>query len=118
MRLYETGIILDPQLEESQFDREVEDIKGLISSNGGEIKNVNRWGIKRLAYTINKKQQGYYTFFVYESEGGVPKALEKSFALNENVMRFMTVRADWLEGAEQEEQSESRNSYEKADNRE
>jgi small subunit ribosomal protein S6 len=103
MRLYETGIILNPQLEESQFDKEVEDVRNLIKSNGGEIKDVNRWGMKRLAYEINKKHQGYYTFFLYESEGEVPSALERSFALNENVMRFMTVRADWLEGADEEE---------------
>lgn len=105
MRLYETGIILDPQLEESQFDREVEDVQTLIKSNGGEIKDVNRWGMKRLAYEINKKHQGYYTFFLYEAEGNIPQALERSFALNENVMRFMTVRADWLEGADDEESS-------------
>ncbi|MBU1320199.1 MAG: 30S ribosomal protein S6 [candidate division Zixibacteria bacterium] len=102
MKLYETGIILDPQLEESQFDKEIEQFESLITTNGGKIVDVNRWGIRRLAYEINKKQQGFYVFIQFEGDGTIPSKLEKAFLLNENVVRFMTVVPDWL-GEDQEE---------------
>jgi small subunit ribosomal protein S6 len=106
VKLYETGIILDPQLEESQFDKEIEQVQTLITSNGGKVTDVNRWGVRRLAYEIAKRQQGFYVFVQYESDGTVPGKLEKAFLLNENVIRFMTVVPDWL-GDEEEEKGSS-----------
>jgi small subunit ribosomal protein S6 len=102
VKLYETGIILDPQLEESQFDKEIEQVQSLITSNGGKVTDVNRWGVRRLAYEIAKKQQGFYFFVQYESDGTVPSKLEKAFLLNENVIRFLTVVPDWLADDEEE----------------
>lgn len=111
MKLYETGIILDPQLEESQFDKEIEQVQSLITTNGGKIVDVNRWGVRRLAYEIAKRQQGFYVFIQYESDGTVPGKLEKAFLLNENVIRFMTVVPDWLgDESEEGEPSEDRRS--------
>lgn len=99
MKVYESGIILDPQLEDSQIDKHVEQVESLIKSNGGKILEINRWGMRRLAYEIQKKQQGYYVFFVFEGEGPIPQQLEKAYLLNESIIRFMTVVADW-EGGE------------------
>ncbi len=96
MKLYETGIIIDPQLEESQYHSEMESVQSLITASGGQIKRVDRWGMRRMAYQIRKSHQGFYVFFVYKSDGTLPQKLEKSFLLNENIMRFMTVQADWI----------------------
>ncbi len=97
MKVYESGVILDPQLEESHFDKQIEQVESFINSNGGKVLEVNRWGMRRLAYEINKKQQGYYVFFIFEGDGSIPQKLEKSYVLNESIMRFMTVLADWYE---------------------
>lgn len=97
MKVYESGIILDPQLEESNFDKQIEQVESLINSNGGKVLEVNRWGMRRLAFEINKKQQGYYVFFVFQGDGSIPQKLERSYILNESIMRFMTVVAEWYE---------------------
>lgn len=103
MKLYETGIILDPQLEESQFDQNIEQVQSIITNNGGKIVDVNRWGIRRLAYEIQKKQQGFYVFIQYEGDGSIPGKLEKAFLLNESVLRFLTVVPDWMIDRQAEE---------------
>ena len=97
MTIYESGIILDPQLEESQFDKQIEQVESLIKTNGGKTLEVNRWGMRRLAYEINKKQQGFYVFFVFEGDGTIPQKLERAYGLNESIMRFMTVVAESYE---------------------
>ncbi len=95
MRIYETGIILDPQLEESNFDKEIEQVEKIIKANGGKVLEVNRWGTRRLAYEIDNRQQGFYVFVIFEGEGNVPQKLEQAYILNESIMRFMTVLAEW-----------------------
>ena len=119
MRIYETGIILDPQLEESNFDTQIEQVETIIKSNGGRILEVNRWGMRRLAYQISKKQQGYYVFIVFEGAGAIPQKLEQAYALNESIMRFMTVAADWYVPKAQaaDSGSERRDSYDSGDYR-
>ncbi len=104
MKVYESGIILDPELEDSQIDKQVEQVESLIKSKGGKILEINRWGMRRLAYEIQKKKQGYYVFFVFEGEGPMPQQLEKAYLLNETIMRFMTVVADWEGGEEKADQ--------------
>ncbi len=112
MKLYETGIIYDPTLEDSQFDKQIEQVETIIKSNGGKIVDVSRWGMRRLAYEIRKKQQGFYVFFQYESDGTVPGKLEKSFLINESIMRFMTVVPDWIQTETGEEKAAVRPSTE------
>ena len=93
MHEYETVFILDPGLDENQVNEEVERAQSLISSHGGTIVNVERWGRKRLAYEIRKKRDGVYTMIKHESTGEVVKELERRLRLNDNVMRVMTVIA-------------------------
>jgi small subunit ribosomal protein S6 len=97
MKLYETGIILSSLLEESQITRQTEQIQSLITDNGGKIIDVDRWGMRKLAYEIKKMQQGFYVFFRYEADGSVPQKLEKAFQVNESVLRFLTTVPDKAE---------------------
>ena len=105
MKIYETGIIFDPQIEESQFDKEIEKVESLIKNNDGRIIDINRRGLRHLAYEIKKQQQGYYVFIVFEGNGTIPQKIEKSFLVNESVIRFMTVIADWFKEAPEEEET-------------
>jgi small subunit ribosomal protein S6 len=96
---YETVFILDPGLDEAQVNDEVEKTSNLISTNGGKILDVQRWGRKRLAYEINKKRDGVYTMIKHESTGDTVKELERRLRLNDSVMRVLTVIAgpEWEE---------------------
>ena len=93
MHEHETVFILDPGLDENQVNEEVEKTSNLITTNGGKILDLQRWGRKRLAYEINKKRDGVYTLIKHESTGDVVKELERRLRLNDSVMRVMTVIA-------------------------
>ena len=96
MRLYETTVITDSQLEESETEAEVKRIEELITRGGGEIVDIQRWGIKRFAYEINHKRQGIYTHFLYNAPTTVPGQLEAAFKVNERVIRFLSVQSHGL----------------------
>ena len=106
MKFYETGLIFTPQLDESEFDNEIKKITDLIESNSGKIEKVDRWGIRRLAYEIKKKTQGYYTFIFYTSPTDVPGKIETMLRINENCLRFMTIVPDFQPEFERPEREE------------
>lgn len=93
-RLYETMIILDPQLDQTKIEELVNKIQKMITDEGGSIRKVEHWGKKRMAYEIQKKQYGYYVYFLYDSNGKILPQLEKEFRLNEFIMRNLTIRLD------------------------
>jgi small subunit ribosomal protein S6 len=106
VKFYETGLIFTPQLDESEFDNEIKKITDLIESNSGKIEKVDRWGIRRLAYEIKKKTQGYYTFIYYTSPTDVPGKIETMLRINENCLRFMTIVPDFEPEFERPEREE------------
>jgi small subunit ribosomal protein S6 len=93
-REYETVFILDPGLEESRVNEEVERAAALIRDNGGTVDEVERWGRRRLAYEIGRKRDGVYTLLRYHAEGPAVKELERRLHLNESVLRMLTVVVD------------------------
>jgi len=93
MRNYETIFILDPLLEEEKIEQEVEKVKKVISAKKGEILQENRWGMRKLAYAIKGKEQGYYTLLVFRGGPEIPAELERDFKLDENCLRYFTTVA-------------------------
>lgn len=93
MRHYETTFILSPDLEETELEQNITRYSNIITAGGGTIEKEDRWGMRRLAYQIRKKTQGYYVQLVHESGPDVPRELERQFLLNENCLRYLTVRA-------------------------
>ena len=92
--LYETTFIANATLEDHQVDAIVARTQDIITKEGGETKAVNRWGRKRLAYPIKKKNNGFYVNVEYEAPGSVVKQLGHVFSLDEHILRFLTVRVD------------------------
>jgi len=88
---YETTFILEPGLDETRVNEEVEKVTRWLGELGSEVLEVQRWGKRRLAYEINKKRDGIYTLVLYEGPGPVVKELERRMKLNESVMRVLTV---------------------------
>jgi small subunit ribosomal protein S6 len=93
VKLYETTFIMDPQLLDDGWDKAVARYSEIITRNG-QIKRTERWGLRRMAYPIKKRTQGYYVHLVHESAPSVPRELERQFLLDENCLRYLTVTAD------------------------
>ena len=95
MRTYETIIVIDAHLSEEIIEGLVNKTKKMITDNGGNIIGVNRWGKRRLAYEIKKKQHGYYVYFLYEiDKSEFPKVLERYFSIAEEILRYLTLKLD------------------------
>lgn len=93
MTSYETTLIFDPQLQEEGWEKAVEEYAAIIG-RGGEIKLTDRWGLRRLAYPIRRKNQGYYVHFHHDSPPEIPREIERRCKLDENCLRYLTVVAD------------------------
>ena len=91
---YETVFILTPVLSADQAKETVGVFKKLLQDNGAKIVNEEHWGMKKLAYPIQKKSTGFYQLFQYEAEGEFIAKLELAFKRDERVMRFLTVKLD------------------------
>ena len=89
--LYETTFIVNAVLEDPQVDAIITRTQEIITRNGGEIKAINKWGRKRLAYTIQKKNNGYYVNIEFTDTGSAIPQVERTFLLDENILRFLTI---------------------------
>jgi len=94
LKAYEGTIVIDGSLENEHIDAEVKKIEDLIQSRNGTIIDVNRWGRRKLAYPIRKKEQGYYVVIRFEAEGSSIAGLEHELELNEAILRCLTVALD------------------------
>ncbi len=94
MNNYEAVFILNPVLSDDQAKEAVSKFTGLLQEKGSEIVNLENWGLKKLAYPIQKKNSGFYHLVEFKAEATVIAALEIEFKRDERVMRFLTVKQD------------------------
>jgi len=94
MNQYETVFILTPVLSDEQMKEAVGKYRDFLTSHDAEILYEENWGMKKLAYTIEKKSSGFYVMFGYKAEPTLIKKLEIDFRRNERVIRFLTVKMD------------------------
>ncbi len=92
VRSYETVVVIDSKLEEAPLEEEISAIEGLITSNQGEVVDTERWGSRKLSYEINDAHHGFYTLIRFDGEPNVVDELDRSFKLNDRVIRHMTKR--------------------------
>jgi len=91
---YETVFIATPVLSEAQMKEAVEKFKNVITSNSGEIVHEENWGLKKLAYPIQKKTTGFYYLVEFRGEGELIEQLELQFRRDERIIRFLTIKMD------------------------
>lgn len=91
---YETVFILTPVLSAEQMKETVEKFKTLLTSNNAELLNEENWGLKKLAYPIEKKTTGFYILFEFKAEPTLIKKLETEYRRNERVIRYLTVKLE------------------------
>ncbi len=94
MHKYELAVVLNAKLEEDDKTASLEKVKALIERFGGQITNVDDWGKKRLAYEIQKMNEGFYFFIQFDAEATAPAEIESRIRIMDNVIRYLIVRAD------------------------
>ncbi|MCH1478652.1 MAG: 30S ribosomal protein S6 [Crocinitomicaceae bacterium] len=102
MTSYETVFILTPVLSEDQAKEAVKKYESEIKSFGAKIKHSESWGLKKMAYPIQKKSTGFYFLFEFEATNNTVADFELLLKRDERILRFLTVKmnADHLEYAE------------------
>ena len=94
MNQYETVFILTPVLSDEQMKETAAKFKKVLTEQGAEIVNEEAWGLKKMAYAIQKKSTGFYCLVEFKAEPEVIKVLETAFRRDEKVIRFQTVKLD------------------------
>ena len=94
MKSYESVFILNPALSEEQVEKSVLKYEKFLKSNGAKLVHKENWGLKKLAYTIENKNSGFYNLFQFEAPSEIISPFELEFARDETVMRYLTVALD------------------------
>lgn len=91
MRQYESIFIVNPDLEEAETNRVVEEVKAAIESGGGQVLRVNPWGKRKLAYPIKRHSEGYYVLLLFESNPEHVLRLNTYYQISEPIIKHMVV---------------------------
>ena len=91
---YESIYIVKPEVEEQGIKELVEKFNTLIETEGGKVSETQEWGLRRLAYPIQKKEQGYYVLVNFEAKPESIVELERVYKITDSVMKFITIRKD------------------------
>lgn len=91
---YETVFILTPVLSEDQAKEAVTKFKDLLKEGNGKVRHEENWGMRKLAYPIQKKSSGFYHLIEFESDPSLIAKLETEYRRDERVIRFLTVAMD------------------------
>ena len=93
MNKYEVMFIIDPALEDEKKEATIEAVKEIIAADG-EVGNVDVWGMRKLAYPIQKKSEGYYVVIEFQGNPSLPKELDRRLRISDNVMRHLIDNRD------------------------
>ena len=94
MHKYELAVVVSAAIEDDERAAVVEKCKALIERFGGQVKNVDDWGKKRLAYEVQKMKEAFYYFIQFDAESTAPAEIESRIRIMDNVVRYLVVRQD------------------------
>lgn len=96
MPFYETVFIARQDLSDAQVKELSDNYQKIITDNGGSVHRTENWGLRTLAYRINKNRRGHYAMIESDAPAAAIHEMERTMRLNENVLRFMTIRQEEL----------------------
>ena len=100
-RIYEELFILRPDITEEEVTPIIDQLRGIVTQAGGTIDKEERWGVRKLAYKIEKRAEGFYVLLQLTAPASTVKELERRLRVNDAVLKYLTVRIDeklkWLE---------------------
>jgi len=97
MALYEHVFLARQDVSTQQVETLVEQYKAVIEGNGGSVKKVENWGLRALAYRVKKNRKAHYVLFNLDAPSAAVAEMERQMSINEDVLRYMTIRVDALE---------------------
>ena len=97
MALYEHVVIARQDISPQQAEQLNEDMKALIEGRGGHIAKIEYWGLRNLTYRIKKNRKGHYSLLAIDAPADAVKEMERQLSINEDVLRYMTVRVEELD---------------------
>ena len=120
MALYEHVLIARQDISAQQAEALNDQLKAMLEEQGGKVAKIEYWGLRNLAYRINKNRKGHYSLLAIDAPAPVVKEMERQLSLNEDVLRFLTTRQDELDlelspilaRRDRERDRERRNPYE------
>ena len=92
MSKYELAVVVNAQIDDEARTAVLDNCKALVEKFGGTITNVDDWGKKKLAYEIQKMNEGYYTFIHFDAEGSAIAEIEQRMRIMDNVIRYLCVK--------------------------
>ena len=90
--VYESAVLINAALDDQQIDSILTRIKDLITNNGGQIRELDNWGRKRLAYPVDKSKIGYYAIYRFDAPSDMIAKLERIYSLDEQILRYVTLK--------------------------
>jgi small subunit ribosomal protein S6 len=99
MAFYEHVFLTRQDVSSQRVDELVEQYKGVIETGGGSVGKTEYWGLKSLAFRINKNRKAHYTMMNVDAPHQAVAEMERQMRINEDILRFLTVRVDELEEA-------------------
>jgi small subunit ribosomal protein S6 len=93
-RIYEELFIIRPDATDEEITPIVEQIRGIVTNAGGTIDKEERWGVRKLAYRVQKRNEGYYVLLQFSSDPQTVREIERRLRVNDAVLKFLTVRID------------------------
>ncbi len=93
MNKYESVIIINPKLKQQEIDKIIQKVKEIIEAEG-KVTQVDKIGVKKIAYEINKCKEGYYVIFYFESNSNLIAEIERYYRINESILKFITVKRE------------------------
>ena len=97
MALYEHVVISRQDISPQQAEALNETLKQLIEANGGAVAKIEYWGLRNLTYRIKKNRKGHYSLLAIDAPAAAVQEMERQLGLNEDVLRYLTVRVDELD---------------------
>ena len=94
MRIYEELFIVRPDAPEEEIDQLIEQLTGQIAANGGNVDKSEKWGVRKLAYRVQKRGEGFYVLLQFVAKPETVRELERRLRVTDMVLKFLTVRVD------------------------
>jgi small subunit ribosomal protein S6 len=94
MALYETVFIARQDISSAQAEALAQTYSQMIADNGGQVAKTEHWGLKTLAYRMNKNRKGHYVLFNIDAPPAAVLEMERNMRINEDVLRYMSIRVD------------------------
>ena len=97
MALYEHVLIARQDISAQQAEALNDQLKALLEEQGGKVAKIEYWGLRNLTYRIKKNRKGHYTLLNIDAPSAAVKEMERQLSINEDVLRYMTVKVEELD---------------------